>query len=67
MWIWRIRYSIVIYTCFARFTLLILLFLFAANQDGYTPLYIASQNGQEKVVELLITLGKANVDLADKV
>ncbi len=55
------------YACLACLTLLILLFLFAANQREQTPLYVASMNGHDKVVELLITQGRANVDLVDKV
>ncbi len=48
--------------------LLLLLFLFVVSQrDGCTPLYVASEKGHDKVVELLFTQGKANAYLADEV
>ena len=36
-------------------------------QDGWTPLYIAAQNGHVNIVKALIKLGKADVDPIDKV
>ncbi len=37
------------------------------RQDGLTPLWYAAKNGHDKVVAMLITLGKANIDIQDKV
>ncbi len=68
MWIWLIRYENSIVLLYILYiTLLILFFLFVLDQNGQTPLFWASYNGHDKVVELLITLGKANVDWANKV
>lgn len=36
-------------------------------QDGWTPLYIAAQNGHVAVVKALIKLGGAKVDIVDHV
>ena len=36
------------------------------TQDGTSPLYIASQNGHDRIVEMLLQAG-ATVDLQDKV
>jgi hypothetical protein len=36
-------------------------------QDGWTPLYIAAQNGHSAVVKALIKAGRADVDTVDKV
>ena len=37
------------------------------TQDGWTPLYIAAQNGHVAVVKALIKLGGAKVDIVDNV
>ena len=45
-----------------------LIFLFFFNvKDGATPLYMATQNGDEQIVQILLEKGKPNVDLPDKV
>ena len=36
------------------------------TQDGFFPLYVASQNGHDRIVEILLQAG-ATVDLQDKV
>ena len=41
-------------------------FIFALMQDGATPLYVASLEGREGVVKLLLEKG-ANIDQQDKV
>ena len=40
---------------------------FVRAQDGWTPLYIAAQNGHVAVVKALIKLGGAKVDIVDHV
>ena len=47
-------------------TLITIASLFSLMQDGDTPLYMASQEGHEGVVELLLEKG-ANVDQQDEV
>ena len=47
-------------------TLITIASLFSLMQDGFTPLYVASQNGNKGVVELLLEKG-ANVDQQNKV
>ena len=47
-------------------TLITIASLFSLMQDGFTPLYAASQNGHEGVVELLVDK-RANVDQQNKV
>jgi ankyrin repeat protein len=37
-----------------------------ALQAGWTPLYVASQNGRKNIAQLLLDHG-ADVDIADKV
>ena len=41
-------------------------YFFFNVKDGFTPLYIAAQNGHEQIVQFLLEKG-ANVDLADQV
>ena len=36
-------------------------------KNGATPLFIASQNGHEQIVQILLAKGEPNVDLANKV
>ena len=36
-------------------------------KNGATPLFIASQNGHEQIVQILLEKGEPNVDLANKV
>lgn len=36
-------------------------------QDGWTPLYIAAQNGHVQIVKALLRSGAAQVDVIDKV
>ena len=40
--------------------------LYITLQDGYTPLYMASMNGYDKIVKILTT-AEADVNIADKV
>ena len=47
-------------------TLITIASLFSLMQDGTTPLYVASQEGHEGVVELLLEKG-ANADQQNKV
>ena len=47
-------------------TLITIASLFSLMQDGTTPLYMASQNGHEGAVKLLLDKG-ANVNQQDKV
>ena len=36
-------------------------------KDGFTPLFIAAEEGHEQIVQILLEKGRANVDLPDKV
>ena len=61
-------FVIVFYTCIGvgnMCTLITIASLFSLMQNGATPLIVASQNGHEGVVKLL--LDRANVDQQDKV
>ena len=42
-------------------------FFFNVKKDGTTPLYIATQEGHEQIVQILLEKGGANVDFAMKV
>ena len=42
-------------------------FIFFYQKDGVTPLYIATQNGHEQTVRILLEKGNPNVDLATEV
>ena len=42
-------------------------FYFFNVKYGATPLYVAAENGYEKIVQILLEKGKPNVDLARKV
>ena len=41
--------------------------IFCCLKMGATPLFIAVQNGHEKIVQILLEKGNPNVDLADQV
>ena len=57
-----------LFVSFSFFFLSVSHFLFFLNvKDGRTPLFMAADNGDEQVVQILLEKGKANVDLPDQV
>ena len=52
---------------FLFFLLFYFRFFFFNVKDGTTPLYMAAQNGYERIVEILLKKGNPNVDLATDV
>ena len=60
--------NVVLLFLFLFFFFQFLIFLLFFNvKNGTTPLFIAAQNGDEQIVQLLLEKGKPNVDLANKV
>ena len=50
------------------FLIFFLIFIFFLNvKDGRTPLFIAAQNGDKQLVQILLEKGESNVDLPDQV
>ena len=68
MLIFQIRFFILLIFLFLFFLFFFqfLIFLFFLNQkNGTTPLFIATEEGHEQIVQILLEKGKPNVDTLD--